>query len=126
CWLAATWPWLPLPALPPGVVIDIRTLRLEGWVDTTTGCVDFNFVSSFATTLAGLWATQPLEVEARMGSGEQAGCVFHAVGERLVGADATLVALSLVPKTSAPWQNRVLSLPTDALSVLKVRMEFLP
>lgn len=33
CWLAATWPWLPLPALPPGVVIDIRTKSLEGWID---------------------------------------------------------------------------------------------
>lgn len=29
CWLAATWPWLPLPALPPGVIIHIRTLKLE-------------------------------------------------------------------------------------------------
>ncbi|PNH11134.1 hypothetical protein TSOC_002055 [Tetrabaena socialis] len=92
CWLAATWPWLPLPALPPGVVIDIRTLRLEGWVRGWAG-----------------------------GGGGGTGSEGRG----------GLVALSLVPKTSAPWQNRVLSLPTDALSVLKVRydwvrMEFLP
>ncbi|KXZ46039.1 hypothetical protein GPECTOR_47g314 [Gonium pectorale] len=127
CWLAATWPWLPLPALPPGVAIDIRTLRLEGWIDVQSGEVDFEFVSSFCTRLAcGLWSTQPLAVTARMATGEQRGGVFHAVGERLRGANATLVALSLVPPTSDPWQNAVLQLPTDALSVLKVRMEFLP
>ncbi|PNW78085.1 hypothetical protein CHLRE_10g463800v5 [Chlamydomonas reinhardtii] len=127
CWLAATWPWLPLPALPPGVIIHIRTLKLEGWIDLATGEVDLDFASSFATSLAGgLWATQPLAVAARMASGEQAGTVFHAVGERLRGADATLVALSEVPPTSDAAQNAVLMLPTDALSVLKVRLEFIP
>lgn len=33
CWLAATWPLLPLPALPPGVAIDVQTKELE------VGCV---------------------------------------------------------------------------------------
>ncbi len=52
--------------------------------------MDLDFVSSFATQLAGgLWATQPLAVAARMASGVQAGSVFHAVGEPLRGADAT-------------------------------------
>jgi hypothetical protein len=31
------------------------------------------------------------------------------------------VALSKVPETPDKWQNKVLMLPTDALSVLKVR-----
>ncbi len=29
CWLAATWPLLPLPALPPGMAIDVQTKELE-------------------------------------------------------------------------------------------------
>jgi hypothetical protein len=33
CWLAATWPWLPLPALPRGININIRTRKLQGWMD---------------------------------------------------------------------------------------------
>ncbi|EFJ49112.1 hypothetical protein VOLCADRAFT_90413 [Volvox carteri f. nagariensis] len=127
CWLAATWPWLPLPAMPPGFSIDIRTRRLEGWIDTATGEVDFHFGSSFASRVwGGLWSTQPLAVDARMATGELEGLVFHAVGDRLRGAHATLVALSLVPPTSDSWQNWVLQLPTDALSVLKVRLEYLP
>lgn len=66
----------------------------KGWIDLATGEVDLDFASSFATSLAGgLWATQPLAVAARMASGEQAGTVFHAVGERLRGADATCVRL---------------------------------
>ncbi|KAG2491658.1 hypothetical protein HYH03_010027 [Edaphochlamys debaryana] len=127
CWLAATWPWLPLPALPPGVAIQTRTLRLEGWVDVGTGEVEFDFVSSFETQLAGgLWKTQPLSVAAKMGTGSQSGLVFAAAGEPVRGAKATLVALSLVPTTPDAWQNWVLTLPTDALTVLKVRLEFLP
>lgn len=92
CWLAATWPWLPIPALPLGVSIAIRTRRLEGWIDLQTGEVDLQFGSTFAARLAGgLWTTQPLEVDARMASGEQEGRVFHAVGEKLQGAHATYV-----------------------------------
>ncbi len=34
-----------------------------------------------------------------------------------------LVALSRVPKTPDPYQNALLMLPTDALSVLKVRSD---
>jgi hypothetical protein len=64
--------------------------RSQGWIDLASGEVDLDFESSFATQLAGgLWATQPLAVAARMASGEQAGNVFHAVGEPLRGADAT-------------------------------------
>lgn len=61
---------------------------MQGWIDVSTGEVDFSFVSVFATRLLG-WATQPLAVRARMGTGEQQGSVFHAVGERLAGAHAT-------------------------------------
>ena len=54
----------------------------------STGEVDFEFVSEFATSVLG-WSTRPLAVAARMASGEQEGRVFHAVGERLQRGQAT-------------------------------------
>ncbi|GIL61447.1 hypothetical protein Vafri_15892 [Volvox africanus] len=128
CFLPYTWPFLMIPMLPPGLSINIRTTRLEGWIDIATGEVDFVFNSAFSASLAGgliKWEPPPLAVDAKMGTAEQTGSVFHAAGERLNGADATLVALSVVPRTDNKWQNLLMGLPTDALSVLKVRMEFL-
>lgn len=120
----AFWP-LPVPFLPPGISIEINSQELKGWLDLDTGEVDFSFVSEFGGKAFG-GANEALKVASKMTTHALMGKVFHAVGFPLRELDsrAQLVALSSVPETGDKLQNWILQLPTDALSVLNVQMQF--
>ena len=135
--------------LPPGIRIDIVPLKLEGWLDVTTGACDLDFDAEFRGSIFGedVIKLPPMSIRSPMTTGETKGAFKAARGKRFTkvtevaragpggathpcgggrpGDLAELVAIARVPKVSGPWDwlmNALLLLPTDALAVLPCRL----
>lgn len=124
CFLKAMAPLL-IPGLPPGLQQAINTLRLEGTIDIATGEVNLNFESEFVNKIMGKDMGKPLRVNAILTTGKAEGNLFNACGSKLRNSKAILVAVSKVPTGPDAYQNALLSLPTEALSLLRVEMQLL-
>jgi hypothetical protein len=118
--------FLGLP-LPPGLSIRIEPDLLEGEIDPATGSVQLHFRARFRFRIqlgdARLYTAPDLLVDTPLTSAHCQGRRHAARGQAL---DATgtglLVGVARIPPSGAPWLDRFLGLPDEALAVLRCRI----
>ncbi|KAF6262445.1 hypothetical protein COO60DRAFT_1699303 [Scenedesmus sp. NREL 46B-D3] len=101
-WRTASVLGLPIP---PPLNIAIRPNKFEGVLDLGTGQLDMNFSADFDFT-------------------HSAGHIHKADGQRLSNGQVKLVGVARVAKVDDAFLSTFLMLPTDALAVMKARLEF--
>ena len=117
--------------LPPGLSIAILPKALGGEVNRQTGVVQLRFEAAFRFRVqwAGgcLLAPPDLTVVTTLSS---QGCTSqrHQRRGEALGRDGfcTLVGVAEVPRCGAPWLDRFLGLPDEALAVLRCRLSPIP
>jgi len=117
---------LGLP-LPPGLSISIVPQALTGQLQTTSGELQLWFRAAFRFRIrvGRLWQLAPpdLSVEAQLSSGGCRSLRHQRQGEARNGHGNTTVAgVATVPPCGAPWLDRFLGLPDEALAVLRCRL----
>lgn len=114
--------WLGVP-LPPGLTISIEPLRLEGWLQEDSGAIQLAFEARFRFSAFGLIRPPALAVRCELSTSSCRSRRHQCTGHALDAAgSATLVGLALVPPSGAPWLDRFLGLPDEALAVLRCRL----
>jgi hypothetical protein len=106
---------LGLP-LPPGLSITVVPMRLEGEVDPDGGSVALAFEAAFRfrLRLGGVTLLAPPDLQIRT-------CLRSGSPLSPTGA-TTLLGVATVPPCGAPWLDRFLGLPNQALAVLQCRL----
>ena len=115
---------IPLPA---ALSIAIEPQQLEGQLNPETGAVQLRFRAAFRFRMQlGGWcllAPPPLSIDTMLSSGPCQGRRHARQGEpRNASGDTTLVGVASVPPCGAPWLDRFLGLPDEALAVLQCRL----
>jgi hypothetical protein len=106
---------LGLP-LPPGLSITVVPMRLEGEVDPDGGSVSLAFEAAFRfrLRLGSVTLLAPPDLQIRT-------CLRSGNPLSPTGA-TTLLGVATVPPCGAPWLDRFLGLPNQALAVLQCRL----
>ena len=117
---------LGLP-LPPGLTITVLPRRLEGVLNPGTGAVALEFEAAFRFRLrmggATLLAPPDLQINTILRSDGTGSRRHPCSGEPLSPpGSTTLVGVATVPPCGAPWLDRFLGLPDEALAVLHCRL----
>ena len=113
--------FLGLP-LPPGLAISIHPERLAGSLEPGSGELELRFQASFSFRLAGITAPDLL-IDCQLQSGPVQGQRHRASGQPLDGSGhAVLAGVALVQPCGAPWLDRFLGLPDEALALLRCRL----
>ena len=109
--------------LPPGLSITIAPTLLAGRLHATTGDVTLRFQARFRFRLTGLYQPPDLLIDTQLSTGLVQGQRHSAVGQPL-GDDggALLVGVAVVPPSGDLWLDRFLSLPDEALAMLRCSM----
>jgi len=129
--------WIPFLSEVPGlgfVRIEIETHTLSGTVDLETGQIDLAFDATFNPMIFEI-PFPGVAVVTNVTTETSVGLKHSAAGKRLdAWGDAVLAGVAIVPKfepTSGDSQkvqkeleNTLLSLPTDAVCVLPVHIDF--
>jgi len=115
---------MPLPA---GLSIAIEPEQLEGKLNPGTGAVQLRFRAAFRFRMQlGRWcllAPPHLSIDTILSSGACQSRRHARQGEpRNASGDTTLVGVATVPPCGAPWLDRFLGLPDEALAVLRCRL----
>lgn len=113
--------------LPAGLAISIEPEQLEGRLNPETGAVQLHFRAAFRFRVQlGRWcvlAPPDLHIATTLGSGPCQGHRHGGHGEpRNANGEITLVGVASVPPCGAPWLDRFLGLPDEALAVLRCRL----
>mmetsp|Transcript_13040 Transcript_13040/g.39505 ORF Transcript_13040/g.39505 Transcript_13040/m.39505 type:complete len:264 (+) Transcript_13040:221-1012(+) len=121
---------LGLP-LPPIFRIAIQPLSLQGTVDRGTGKVELQFEARFNFTASvlgrTLYSAPPLLVTTALTTASAQGAQLAGQGSLMRDSgEATLVGVSLVPRTGDFLLDTFLRLPSDTLAVLSAQFEFGP
>ncbi|MFN9631183.1 MAG: hypothetical protein ACK59A_13275 [Cyanobacteriota bacterium] len=115
--------FLGLP-LPPGLRITIQPHQLEGHWQPDSGAVDLTFRASFSLQLAGRAVAPDLIVATQLVTRAVDGRRHQVSGTPLNGEGrGVLVGLARVAPTGEGWIDRGLSLPDEALAVLRCRLQ---
>ncbi len=113
--------FLGLP-LPPGLAISIHPERLAGSLDNSNGDLVLQFRARFRFRLAGTTAPDLL-IDCQLQSGPVQGRRHQACGQPLDSSGhAVLAGVALVQPCGAPWLDRFLGLPDEALALLRCRL----
>jgi len=129
--------WIPFLSEVPGlgfVRIEIETHALRGSVDLETGQVDLAFDATFNPVIFEI-AFPGVAVVTNVTTETSVGIKHSATGQRLdAWGDAVLAGVAIVPKlepasddsqkVQKELENTLLSLPTDAVCVLPVHIDF--
>ncbi len=117
----------PLTIVGDLIRIDIETEDLAGSVDFCSGETHFAFDATFRPVLFDRPYPTAISVVTDLTSEVAEGAFATYRGERIDGDGVgLLVGVARVPMTDDPFVNALLSLPTDAVAELPVRLEAVP
>tara|TARA_B100000700_G_scaffold326097_1_gene436678 strand:- start:942 stop:1472 length:531 start_codon:yes stop_codon:yes gene_type:complete len=114
--------FLAIP-LPPGIEIVIKMYKLEGTINTDSGEIILTFESRFRLKIISLLSFPDLFVNTKLTTRKVRSSIYKSEGSPLQGnGETTLVGISIIPKTNNAILNTFLSLPNEALAVLKCKL----
>lgn len=114
--------FLGLP-LPPGVAVTIEPVRLEGWLNRSTGHLQLHFQSRFQLRLGPRYRAPDLWIDTQLSTEAVVGRRHRACGQPLAAdGTAVLVGVAGVASSGETWLDRFLGLPDEALAVLRCQV----
>ena len=118
-----TTKFLSIP-LPPGIKIEMLMDKLEGSIDLKNGDVVLKFESKFVFSISTLFQFPNLIIKTFLKTGQVKGVVHKAEGIVLQDdGKTTLVGVAMIPATRNKILDLFLSLPNEALAVLKCEIK---
>merc|ERR1719482_2477806 len=123
------WVYVPPIPLVPGhdsaKDLQVHLLHdLNGTLDVCSGRMDYSMASAFEATVLG-HHTDDISVNCTLTTAASSG-MSHTVQGLLIDdfGRGKIVAVSVVPKTGNPVPDRLLHLPTDAITEMPVQVTF--
>ena len=117
---------LSVPMLP-GLSINMLMDKLQGTLNKESGEILLDFEARFVFRITSIFQFPNLVVKTTLGSRQLKSKLFQVTGKPLQkNGTATLVGVSMIPKTGNFLLDRFLSLPNEALAILQCKIEYMP